>query len=495
MRKFYVLLLLALGVAGMSMAQDTAGGDSTNVIAVESVVINNWDGTPKSPNLPLYIGVDEIQILNLTVEPEDADLETIHLGIVMEEGDMEDSPIAFWGMEIAAYRAATRTLLIYDQDNNVLASTQITAYDTSGSMESDTTINWTLETDWETGEIQLVLTKDPSSADPSVLPDRDKDTKYPWDEMGYNIDKLEIEGNYSYIGEGVFDQLYNLYNIQFTGDNQSVESIHYKAFSEEIHPWRFAFGDPQNGPLVPPQVIFDQGMSAQEGLEVWQHMFSEETVLYVPDEMTTYQGRPIRSVELYRTDEIWGNAFARIDDHTVEVATVTDKSVVLKWMPQEGATTYVLRIRKLGCENCDTTVYIQADGYQGLIEPWYQDQPAPALRAPKSDDGGGGMTLTILIGGGGFHTDDISAEVTDMESAADYDYSRDVYTQEGIEEALSKTGTIETNNEGFEEVWVQSEKKAYDLLGRPMGVSLEDLPAGMYIWDDGTKRTTILINK
>lgn len=103
--------------------------------------------------------------------------------------------------------------------------------------------------------------------------------------------------------------------------------------------------------------------------------------------------------------------------------------------------------------------------------------------------------MTILIGGGGFHTDDISAEVTDMESAAGYDYSRDVYTYEGIEEALSKTGTVETNNEGFEEVWVQSEKKAYDLLGRPMGVSLEDLPAGMYIWDDGTKRTTILINK
>ena len=94
------------------MAQDTADGDQA--IAVSSVTINNWDGTPKSPNLPLYIGVNEIQILNLTVEPEDADLETIHLGIVMEEGDEEDSPIAFWGMEIAAYRAATRTLLIYD---------------------------------------------------------------------------------------------------------------------------------------------------------------------------------------------------------------------------------------------------------------------------------------------------------------------------------------------------------------------------------------------
>ena len=36
------------------MAQDTADGDQA--IAVSSVTINNWDGTPKSPNLPLYIG-------------------------------------------------------------------------------------------------------------------------------------------------------------------------------------------------------------------------------------------------------------------------------------------------------------------------------------------------------------------------------------------------------------------------------------------------------
>ena len=346
MRKFYVLLLMAFGVAGMCMAQNTAGGDtvegdSTNVIAVTAVTINNWDGTPKSPNLPLYIGVDEIQILNLTVEPEDADLETIHLGIVMEEGDMEDSPIAFWGMEIAAYRAATRTLLIYDKDNNILASTQITAYDTSGSMESDSTVNWNIETDWETGERLLVLTKDPESTDPSILPDRDKDAQYPWDEMGDKIDKLAIEGNYSYIGEGVFDQLYNLYNIQFTGQDQNIASIHYMAFNESIHPWLFAFGNPQDGPLVPPQVVFDQGMSEQNGLEVWQHMFSEETVLYVPDAIVNYQGREVRAVDLYRNHEVWGNAFARIDDHTVEIAGVSDNSVLLKWMPQEGAVSYV----------------------------------------------------------------------------------------------------------------------------------------------------------
>lgn len=500
MRKFYVLLLMAFGAAGMCMAQDTAGGDtvegdSTSVIAVNSVTINNWDGTPKSPNMPLYIGVDEIQILNLTIEPEDADIETIHLGMEMQDGDMEDgSPIAFWGMEIGAFRAATRTLYIYNQDNNMIASTQITAYDTSGSMDGDSTVNWNIETDWETGEIQLVLSKDPESTDPSVLPDRDKDTNYPWDEMGYRIDKLAIEGNYSYIGEGVFDQLYNLYNIQFTGGDQSVESIHYMAFGSDIRPWRFAFGNPQNGPLVPPQVIFDQGMSEQKGLEYWQHMFSEETVLYVPDAIVNYQGREVRAIDLYRNDEVWGNAFARIDDHTVEIAGVSDNSVLLKWMPQEGAVSYVLRIHKVGCETCDTTVVIEADGYQGLI--YTEDQmPAPYLRAPKSDDGGGGMTLTILIGGGGFHTENVTAQVSGMESSADYDFIRDVYTEEGLVADLSKGGVVETSAEGIEDLWVSGEKRAYDLLGRPMGSSIEDLPAGMYIWDDGTKRTTIMISK
>lgn len=479
------------------MAQNTTGddstvGDSTSVIEVEAVTINNWDGTYKSPNMPLYIGVDEIRVLNLTFTPEDADPETIALGMEMEDGDEEDSPIVFWGMEIAAYRAATRTLHIYNADRTQhLASTQITAYDTSGTMESDSTTTWTIETNEETGEVLLVISKDPSDAEPGILPDRTKDTTYPWDEMGENITKLDIEGNYSYIGEGVFDQLYYLDNIQFSGQDQTIESIHYMAFGSDIRPWRFAFGNPQNGPLVPPQVVFDPGMSDQKGLEYWRHMFSEETVLYVPDAMVNYQGREIRAVELYRNSEIWGNAFARIDDHTVEIAEVSDKSVLLKWMPQEGAVSYVLRIRKLGCNNCDTTVVIEADGYQGLI---YQD-PASYLRAPKSDDGNGGMTLTILIGGGGFHTEDVTAEVSGMESSADYDYVRDVYTEEGLLEELSKSGSVETKAEGIDDVRVSGEKRAYDLLGRQMGSSIEDLPEGMYIWDDGTKRTTIMISK
>lgn len=511
MRKFYVLLLMAFGAAGMCMAQDTAGGDtvesdSTSVIAVEKVTINNWDGSYKSPNMPLYIGVEEFKILNLTIEPENADIETLHIIIETEEwnegeetGKEEgyndtDRPIEVWGREIVALRPAVGVLQVWREDSTLMASTEIIAYATSGTMENDSTTNWTIETDWETGEIQLVLTKDPESTEPGILPDRDKDTNYPWDEMGYRIDKLAIEGNYSYIGEGVFDQLYNLYNIQFTGGDQSVESIHYMAFSTEIHPWRFAFGDPQNGPLVPPQVIFDQGMSEQKGLEYWQHMFSEETVLYVPDAIVNYQGREVRAIDLYRNNEIWGNAFACIDDHTVEIAGVSDNSVLLKWMPQEGAVSYVLRIHKVGCETCDTTVVIDADGYQGLI---YTDEqmPAPYLRAPKSDDGGGGMTLTILIGGGGFHTENVTAQVSGMESSADYDFIREVYTQEGLSEELSKGGVVETSAEGIEDLWVSGEKRAYDLLGRPMGSSIEDLPAGMYIWDDGTKRTTIMISK
>lgn len=482
------------------MAQDgPTAGDTTEVIQVKTVTINNWDGDYKSPNMPLYIGVGEYKILNLTIEPEDADITTISMGIEMEEGDEENSPIAFWGLEIGAFWPATRTLRIYNKDyTQVLATTQITAYATSGELENDTTTTWSIETNEETGETQLVIMQDPTSGEAGVLADRASGETYPWDELAQNITKLEIDGNFSYIGSGVFDQLYNLYNIQFTGDNQSVESIHYKAFSEEIHPWRFAFGDPQNGPLVPPQVVFDQSMSEQEGLEVWRHMFSEETVLYVPDQTFTYKGREVRAVDLYRGDGVWGEIFRYIDDHTVGVAEVTDSSLILSWMPQEGATAYILRLQKAGCEECDTTIYIYADGYQGLIEDWYNDYPAPIVRAPRSDDGGGGMTITITIGGGGYHTQEVTAEVTGMEPQANYDYSRQVETYGGVSEDLSKSGTIQTKPvepAGIEEIWVSGEKRVYDLLGRPVSTSVEDLPAGIYILDNGKERATIMIGK
>ena len=514
MRKFYVLLLMAFGAAGMCMAQDTAGGDTVEGETIEGltpkeVTINNWDGSYKSPNMPLYIGVEEIKILSLTLDPGNADIETLHIIIEAEEWnegeetgkeegyDDTDRPIEVWGREIFALRPAVGVLQVWTEDSTLMASTEIIAYATSGEMDADSTTTWSIETNEDTGEVQLVITKDPSSSEPGILPDRTDETYYPWDEMGYTITNLNIDGNYSYIGEGVFDRLYNVQNIQFSGQDQNIASIHYMAFSEEIHPWRFAFGNPQDGPLVPPQVIFDQGMSEQNGLEVWQHMFSEETVLYVPDAIVNYQGREVRAVDLYRNHEVWGNTFARIDDHTVEVAEVSETSVLLKWMPQAGAVSYLLRIHKLGCDECDTTIVIEADGYRGLI--YAEDQmPMPMLRAPKSDDGGGGMTLTILIGGGGRQTENVTAQVSGMESSADYDFIRDVYTEEGLVADLSKGGVVETlpdAAEGIEDLWVSGEKRAYDLLGRPMGSSLEDLPAGMYIWDDGTKRTTIMINK
>lgn len=479
------------------MAQDgPTAGDTTEVIQVKTVIINDWDGGYKSPNMPLYIGVGEYKILSLTVTPEDADLSTIHLGMSMEEGDQENSPLAFWGMEIGAFWPATRTLRIYNDDySQELASTQITAYATSGEIGNDSTTTWTIETNEETGETQLVISQDPTSGDFGVLADRAEGDTYPWDEFAQNITKLEVDGNFSYIGSGVFDQLYNLQNIQFTGDN--IESIHYQAFPIDIHPWRFAFGNPQNGPLVPPQVNFGD-MDPKDAIQEWMHMFSEETVLYVPDQTFTYQGREVRAVDLYRGDKIWGDIFRYIDDHTVGVAEVTDSSLILSWMPQEGATAYILRIQKAGCEECDTTIYIYADGYRGLIEDWYNDYPAPIVRAPRSDDGGGGMTITITIGGGGYHTQEVTAEVTGMEPQASYDYSRQVETYGGVSEDLSKSGTIQTKPvepTGIEEIWVSGEKRVYDLLGRPVSTSVEDLPAGIYILDNGKERATIMIGK
>lgn len=428
MKKFYILVLFALGVAGMCMAQDDV---------VTAVTINNWDGSYKSPNMPLYIGVGEMRILNLTLEPENANDTTFHLGMVMEEGDQESMPIGFWGMEVGAYRAATRTLNIWDNEwTKILASTQITAYETEGNLDGDTTKVWSIWYDYETEETILTITQTSETGEPGALADRGEGVTYPWDELGAAITRLQIEGDFSYIGSGVFDALYNLQNIQFTGN---LSYLHADAFSISIHPWKFAFGNPQDGALVPPEVEFAKG-SEEKGLEYWRHMFSESTVLYVPDSAFEYLGRPVHAVDLYRGHDVWGSVFNRIDDHTVAKENMSEEEIMLSWLPQERATEYLLRIQKVGCEECDTTIAIEAFGEQGLLEPIEKDAPRHVIRIPKGDDGSGGMTLTIDIDGGLTHTQDVMVTVSGMAVEDTYSFSR-VVMQDGVESpALTKEG-------------------------------------------------------
>ena len=489
MKKMYVLVLLAIGFAGMCMAQDDV---------VTAVTINNWDGSPKSPDEPLYIGVGEMRILNLTLEPENANDTTFHLGMVMEEGDEENSPIAFWGLEIGANRAATRTLNIWNNDwTERLATTQIVAYDTEGVVGEDSTMRWNIWWDEEAGGSVLILSQ--GSDEPGVLEDRADGVTYPWDELSESITRLEIAGDFRYIGARIFEELYNLKHIRFVGG--SVESIHAETFSRGIRPWKFAFGNPQDGAIIPPQIVFGE-YNEPKVIEFWQEMFADSTVLYVPDSAFEYQGRPVHAIDLYRGDAIWGSVFNRIDDHTVAQEALAEDAVLFKWLPQENASSYWLIIRKTDCVDCVASIEIPATGERGLVDWQAVEDMMHMNGGPRRvirEDDHGGMTLTISLqaGSGMTHTSDIEVAVSGLKDDEDYTFERGVAVFGAEEPSLNKAGALSAPATPIDNVYVTYEgaMKIYDILGRTAGDSLEELPDGIYILSNGTLRTKVLLRR
>ena len=375
-----------------------------------------------------------------------------------------------------------------------------------------------IEADGEIGDIQWILSEsdslaqglklsvDNTGATPGVIPDR-KDMAgqtYPWDALGRQVGELRINDGIRSIGEGAFEKLTGIEAIQFNQRDNPIESIHWNAFSPEIAPWKFAFGDPDDGPRVPPTITGVTDENRQDAWFTWEH-FMWNTVLYVPDVTFTHNGKEVRSIDLYREDAFW-SLFNQITDRTVDVVVASD-SIRLSWFPLENAAGYQITIHKVNCTgNCDTSIVIPATGIQGLID-WANinaDIPqylaAPQRRAPKGDDGSGGMTLTISIktGSGEEHNETAEVSVSGLKEKEDYTYKREVLLANGnINDALTKNGDFrgpEKAPTAIESITDNplSITTIYDLLGRPLGSSLETLPAGLYIIDNGAQRYTIL---
>lgn len=389
------------------------------------------------------------------------------------------------------------------------------AYDTrpwNGSIliESDGDLN---NVHWHLGEsdsiaqgLQLSI-ENFSGEEYIVIPDRSKTSDgYPWDELGLEIGELKINDGVSYIGEKAFEELHGLQAIQFNQSKHPLDSLHWSAFSWETMPWKFALGDPQDGPIVPPVVTGVTPENMQEAMRAWEH-FRVNTVLYVPDSLFDYKGNKVRAVDLYRNDTFW-SIFNKITDRTVDVKTAAD-SVRLSWLPLENAAGYQITIHKVNCTgNCDTTIVIPATGIQGLID-WANmsaDIPqylaAPQRRNPKGDDGDGGMTLTISIktGSGEEHNEEAEVSVSGLKEKEDYTYTRGVLLSSGqLKEGLTKTGDFkapEKTGSGLSDQTVDRPIVAiYDILGRPMGRSLDVLSDGLYIIDNGVQRNTILLRR
>ena len=293
---------------------------------------------------------------------------------------------------------------------------------------------------------ELTIEHDETYEKPVVLDDRTEEIEYPWDAVGDQIEDLQVNDRVSYIGSRVFSELTNLQTIQFNQATDPLDSIHVKAFSQSITPWKFALGDPQDGPILPPKIAGDDG----KALSQWLH-FAENTVLYVPDSVFEYQGKQVRAIDLYRADPVWGQAFNRITDRTVDTNTSDEeKEVLLKWLPLENAVAYRLTVHETGCDECEMTFEIPATGVQGLVD-WSQLEPEPEEDNPngaphriRREDEHGGMTLTISIeaGSGTTHNTDVAVSITGMKDNAEYTFTREVVKSFGEDAALRKAGAF-----------------------------------------------------
>ena len=368
--------------------------------------------------------------------------------------------------------------------------------------------HWMVNQSDSLGTLRLQIENDWSLADPTALAkilDRKDGDKFPWDALGSNVQDLQISGKVSYIGKGAFSELTGLQRIQFNQHDHPLDSIHIAAFHTDIRPWKFAFGDPFDGPITPPEII-GWSMDAEAALH-----FLDSTVLYVPDSLVDDgHGGKIKCIDLYRNAPFWGSAFNRITDRTVAIDEVEASSVELSWLPLENATGYKLTITKKDCQaNCDTSLIIPAFGIKGLID-WAKIElehliPSyiAARRAPKGDDGQGGMTLTISIqtNSGSEHNSDAAVKVTGLKSKSEYDYTREVLKSgKLVDPTLTKTGSFETPDKAptaIDQITNHQSQitNIYDLLGRSVGLSLENLPEGIYIIDNGATRTKIMLRR
>lgn len=325
------------------------------------------------------------------------------------------------------------------------------------------------------------------------VPDRTSDP-FPWDAIGDQIEDLVINDNISYIGRSAFTKLTNLKSIQFRQRNHPIDSMSLSAFDNNITPWKFALGDPQDGPIVPPVLKDFSGTIFR---------FKNSTVLYVPDSTFEYKGEMVRSIDLYK--QSWGKYFHTITDRTVDTATTADNKIELKWLPLEMAEGYRLTIREISTGK-DTSIVFPATGLQGLIDWANMDVTIPAYlaarRAPKGDGGGGTLVIVIEIkdDSGDAHNDPavVSVSGPNLKSNEQYEYIREVLKKGGVDAVLTKKGTFNApeNATAIEQLTVHTDRIViYDMLGRVAGDKLDALSDGIYILDKGGVRTTILLRR
>ena len=338
---------------------------------------------------------------------------------------------------------------------------------------------------------------DPAPSEVSI-PDIDTtnvSARAPWHDLRGRVEDLMIGDRVVYLGRNAFSSLTGLETVQFFQSTMTLNSMHFDAFAHTITPWKFAFGDPDGGPLIPPQII---------GMEKEPTNYAVKTMLYVPDQFAS-DVDTAKSIDLYRTAPYW-QSFNRITDRTVAVDNVTSNSASLQWFPVEKAVLYRLWISRKDCAECDTTIEIPALDGQGLVD-WGRITIPSYLaprRMPQGDDGHGGMTLVIKIqtGSGTSANCEISLNASGLQAETDYAYRREVeYSSGYTSPAMTKVGEFHTPAMSpdvptfvpEQKVRIESVRGVYDMLGRRVADDAKGLPTGLFLIDNGTTRTKVLV--
>ncbi len=409
------------------------------------------------------------------------------------------------GREIKVILAPASTLPLFNADPLWNANGRIIMTNFGEWTENE--LYWDLSQSDTLGTLKLQVSRSWESESDSVfIPDMDTTgIRPPWHELREVVEDLVISDRIAYIGKNAFASLTGIQTVQVRQYSHTLDSIHYDAFSHAITPWKFAMGDPQDGPVLPPKVV---GLPASGTLA---DNFSQLSVLYVPDSTFDYNGNAVKSADMYAAAPFWQN-FRRITDRTVDSKDVTDESVQLKWLPLENAEGYLLTISKDDCNGCDTTVFIPATGGKGLVDwdnntlPIYTvPSSVSPRRKPQGDDNHGGMTLVIEMeaGSGDAPHNDVVVSASKLPAESEYSYTREVVFKAGaVNPVYTKAGqfrTKETSDTDIDTIEnttdIRFPSAVFDITGRRLNLPAESLPNGIYLIHNGQTTTKILIQR
>lgn len=372
-----------------------------------------------------------------------------------------------------------------------------------------------IETPWEGN----------TCSEPYDLPDVDgPDYNEPlafWNEAGDVVEDLHIGAPLSYVGKNAFAGLPNLQMITFFNPIYPLNQMHAGAFSSDIRPWKWAFGDYMSETVRPPHVIMslDDVTGIPSDTDRIAIPDFSNTVLYVPDSLVAYDidMNPLnkKTKDLFREADYW-KTFGAISDRTAADTAISSSEVLITWFPVDMIKEYlfsfswtdiydVLQHVEYAFPTMNWRGWIDIDRVQELYGNGISPSGAPAKRMPWNV---GGSTATINIGSGmqlsvtGYQSNSKSIEVqiSGMKEESTYGYGYGTKNKSGTTETKTEGSgvTPQYNPTGIMDAEVgngQDVVRIYDIQGRYVGADETSLPTGVYIKLQNGKSNRVLVTE